>query len=1381
MTLSRVIVALGTPNSSHVNFRDSKLTRILQPSLSGNARMAVVCCATPSELYLEETRSTLLFASRAKLVKTNAQVNEVLDDRSIIRRLQRELALAKSQQGHGSTQIAADVLEWERIAASAGNDATIANNKLKRLYTTILMNNNLDSKNVNMILGMGERDTMFSVQNNVETQEEVQQPPTKRHRRRMSDGNLQQFLTSKIVSTPPQDRQIFHPSSDPPMIKKALIGSHVLHSLSPSDELAMMRQAVLAKENKAIQVKRQMDNVLKQLQGKDLDLVAANCSNDLLRSDRDEKSELCGKMMSEIEALKSELAASKSAYDARLVEKDAELEKLYSQISDQLKDRRVLEEAVDSLQDSKAVAERNLTSAIADKDETVSALREELDSFREQLNHQVNVVNFELQQQLMKAESEKTNLTKALESTSQSLRVASQENVDLASKNDEMQETIQNITMQYDAAKIDLDTANEALNTATCIIEQHNLTRSSLESQQKNLEANSEVLQANLTALTADNIDLQKEILHLTSQQNDAEVRHDNLRKDYEMVQREKSHVEGLFKIANIKLDGLLVVLQKHETEMEGMQSQIALLSAAKAESDSLLSHQKSTIADFESQLFAAIADMDTANIVSAQAQQMLNGTNIKYDELYQRFENSTNENVRLEKTNGELMRLNGNLERRILEMSQEYSLRLVHLQQALDSAECTESNLTRKVSDITTAANHRIDVLTVILHKSEQDKTVLTKESASARDLNIALESTIDSLNERISNTERAFSDRLCELTSVRDELVAEMEKKIEGLSVVLNHSQMQLEDALADRDLITAELHSAKTSLQQSCNEIAKLTDEIESLKSEALNNVGTIRRLLSERDSALNDAVEVRKMQEMVRSNEQKMEVSDLHWKVNALETKCRDYESSLESSNQLLEKMLNQFAAFEIESNSFLLPYEGVDDIENGLNIADLSTSSLVPMLQTASTKLGCLLNAILLSRETFSNQSESLSSIQKNVQQLEQKIHSDEIKYTNNVECLTSELKQTEFEICNLKNRIETLTAEKEQFQAKWSTVESCGLDIDTLRDENKELKQLLANANKGIDEARTAHKETAKQLSEKIIALDQVLNQLDAKDDELQYLKEEYNVREKVDEMEILLNEKERLEGLLEIEMTNRLQFETELKQRMSTEQHKLIQEAEQEMGRLRGELEYKTNALKRSEAEAYAAREMKDDLEDQCRRTLDRAIQLESQIAALETEANKFRRISSQQETVHEIEINTLKERLSLAAREEQENQALISDLNKMVNTLQRKVEKNGRDLSITREQLNQASTEKTELEKKNHLLSNELQRANKELENLQKTGEESFILIGKIKEFELDNDKLRQKLKSYVDRCEKLESSKLTKDKLEAIKKLMVSYSGY
>lgn len=48
LALSKVMVKLSQPGA-HVGFRDSNLTRLLQPSLSGNAKMAFVCCVTPSE------------------------------------------------------------------------------------------------------------------------------------------------------------------------------------------------------------------------------------------------------------------------------------------------------------------------------------------------------------------------------------------------------------------------------------------------------------------------------------------------------------------------------------------------------------------------------------------------------------------------------------------------------------------------------------------------------------------------------------------------------------------------------------------------------------------------------------------------------------------------------------------------------------------------------------------------------------------------------------------------------------------------------------------------------------------------------------------------------------------------------------------------------------------------------------------------------------------------------------------------------------------------------------------------------------------------------------------------------------------------------------
>jgi len=78
LCLGRVIAALSAAKEGqHVPFRDSKLTRILQNSLSGNARVAVVCTLNPSSNAVEESFSTLSFAKRVKKVALNAQRNEI--------------------------------------------------------------------------------------------------------------------------------------------------------------------------------------------------------------------------------------------------------------------------------------------------------------------------------------------------------------------------------------------------------------------------------------------------------------------------------------------------------------------------------------------------------------------------------------------------------------------------------------------------------------------------------------------------------------------------------------------------------------------------------------------------------------------------------------------------------------------------------------------------------------------------------------------------------------------------------------------------------------------------------------------------------------------------------------------------------------------------------------------------------------------------------------------------------------------------------------------------------------------------------------------------------------------------------------------------------
>ena len=100
LTLSRVLEKLGNKEYSsgggHINYRDSKLTRILKPSLSGNARMGAICCISPAVQYSEETKSTLDFATRTMLVTTNAKSNEVVEhDDALVAEFEKEMERIK--------------------------------------------------------------------------------------------------------------------------------------------------------------------------------------------------------------------------------------------------------------------------------------------------------------------------------------------------------------------------------------------------------------------------------------------------------------------------------------------------------------------------------------------------------------------------------------------------------------------------------------------------------------------------------------------------------------------------------------------------------------------------------------------------------------------------------------------------------------------------------------------------------------------------------------------------------------------------------------------------------------------------------------------------------------------------------------------------------------------------------------------------------------------------------------------------------------------------------------------------------------------------------------------------------------------------------------
>lgn len=91
-TLGKVIQCLSSDKPGHIPYRESKLTRLLQDSLGGNARTLMIACMSPSDLNFEESLSTLKYAHNTKFINNRPVVNEELDPKEeLIKELQNEI------------------------------------------------------------------------------------------------------------------------------------------------------------------------------------------------------------------------------------------------------------------------------------------------------------------------------------------------------------------------------------------------------------------------------------------------------------------------------------------------------------------------------------------------------------------------------------------------------------------------------------------------------------------------------------------------------------------------------------------------------------------------------------------------------------------------------------------------------------------------------------------------------------------------------------------------------------------------------------------------------------------------------------------------------------------------------------------------------------------------------------------------------------------------------------------------------------------------------------------------------------------------------------------------------------------------------------------
>ncbi|XP_011884307.1 PREDICTED: centromere-associated protein E isoform X12 [Cercocebus atys] len=130
-----------------INYRDSKLTRILQNSLGGNAKTRIICTITP--VSFDETLSTLQFASTAKYMKNTPYVNEVSTDEALLKRYRKEIMDLKKQLEEVSLETRAQAMEKDQLAQLLEEKdllQKVQNEKIENLTRMLVTSSSLTSQ-----------------------------------------------------------------------------------------------------------------------------------------------------------------------------------------------------------------------------------------------------------------------------------------------------------------------------------------------------------------------------------------------------------------------------------------------------------------------------------------------------------------------------------------------------------------------------------------------------------------------------------------------------------------------------------------------------------------------------------------------------------------------------------------------------------------------------------------------------------------------------------------------------------------------------------------------------------------------------------------------------------------------------------------------------------------------------------------------------------------------------------------------------------------------------------------------------------------------------------------------------------------------------------
>ncbi|XP_016422139.1 centromere-associated protein E-like isoform X9 [Sinocyclocheilus rhinocerous] len=917
-TLGQVIKKLSDESQKgFLNYRDSKLTRILQNSLGGNAKTVIICTITPATV--DETVSTLQFASAAKRMKNDPHVTEVSDEGALLRRYRNEIVDLKRRLQEVSSVTQTTATERESLCQILQEKDQLQREQEDRIknLTKLLVT----ASNVALVPKVPKRRVTWGGkllrsahlvnEDLASTDMSFAEPYIKKRRADYSlpeEGEDMDEFDSRFDFTALDEPDM---EMSTIAVRSSSEGSHFLDSPRASE--LMLKVSSLERQLEAeTQSKQRAEEMSAELQ---LEISELQKKLEAQAAPSEEE-----KTVSELEALQSRLQTEvqerqKAEEKSSSLElKVAELEKpsealLRCEMCEQL--RKDLEETIqlcetvvfekdaiiaerDLIKHSLQLVNEDLESLKAEKD----SLQKDKDALQKDIDERKDADEFEKLEQESKREYERE-----LESENSKLQQELKQSEDMIQK---LQAELATISSELQK-KTDLTTELQSFSDKNLVQEVTRLRRSLDDAECLSLETKRE-----WAFLRSENISLKERDANLTTD-------HEKMEAEVKMIQDKLEQEKSRFKKMQTDLQKELMGAFDENTKLTAVLDG----KVPKNLSDNLVLEK--TVCDLrkeldqsherERRLQSKMEEFETLSVKADELQRQVCGLSEELrsvgeerDALRSAQSSLSEAHQRLKEAQDQLLKMESDLveaqlkEAELTQQLTETSERLQNLQ--TDLQRVTQESCTRLAS--LEEATQKSLQLSAELESVRAERDVLLSEKVrevqSDPDETENLRRTISSITEEREQLQEI-------LQGLRDQLKRDMEENVE----MMIETQAELRDAQEKVKELQGKLHRTESQRvqtvdqQKSCEDgqLDKLRDQIKQLTEELSAVVGEKRSDHCEQSDVTSLTEESGQLQERLQQLERDniQMKTHLEEKHEMIQTLKEELETLLEQRNQL----------------------------------------------------------------------------------------------------------------------------------------------------------------------------------------------------------------------------------------------------------------------------------------------------------------------------------------------------------------------------------------------------------------------------------------------------------------------------------------------